>query len=133
MIAVDQVPDEAILYHRVHVNFVKHSGGHLRPNCFSDKKGVGLSTDWDKYSTAAQTRLRPGPEKAVNYGIVGFNAGAVRHIQQLTVAHSPTEDNDAHTDIFGLSTDAELLTAQRAELYDACGRRFLIEPGSPLA
>ena len=134
MIAVEQIPDTASLFHRVHENIVKQSGGQLRPNCFRDPNGTGLSTDWAKYSTPEETRLRNGAGKAIHYGVVRFDVGAVRRIQQLSVAHTPTDDNDAHADIVGLSTtDDELLTAQRVELYDACARTFLIKPGSPLS
>jgi hypothetical protein len=93
-----------------------------------------LSTDWSKYKTPEMTRFGNGPEKAITYGVTGLRVGRVRQIDRLTVVHAPLDDNDAHTHVVGLATtDDELRTIQRAELYDACDRRWLIEPGSPVA
>jgi hypothetical protein len=134
LIPAEFIPDDADLYYRVHRDLVKPTGGKLGPNCFRDPQGLGLSTDWSKYKTPRETRLAKGVEKAINYGVTGLPVGRVRQIQQLTVVHTPNADNDAHTDIFGLSTtDDELRTMQRYELYEACGRTWLIEPGASIA
>ncbi len=134
MIPVEVIPDNADLHYRVHRNLVKTSGGRLGPNCFRDPTGEGLSTDWSKYKTAAQTRLSKGADKAIDYGVVTLPVGRVRGIQQLSVVHAPTNDNDAHSHILGISTtDEELRTMQRSELYEACDRRWSIEPGAAVA
>lgn len=92
-----------------------------------------MSTDWSKYRTPQQTRLGKGIDRALHYGVTAFKVGRVRQIERLTVVHVPLEDNDAHTHVLGLSTtDDELLTMQRAELYDACDRRWVIDPQSPV-
>jgi hypothetical protein len=132
LIPIEDIPDADVAYYRVHWNLVRTAGGKLGPNCFRDPTGYGMSTDWSKYKTPEQTRLGAGVEKAINYGVTGLQVGHVRRIERLTVVHAPTEDNDAHTHVLGLSTEDELRTIQRAEMYDACDRKWLIEPMSPL-
>jgi hypothetical protein len=127
VIPVEEVPDEHELYYRIHVNLVRDNGYRVRPNCFRDLGG-GMSTDWSKYSTPDRTRSAKGDEKAPSYGIVALGVSGVRAIQHLSVIHAPLEGNDAHTNVHGLSTEDELLTQQRAELYDVCGRQWVIAP-----
>lgn len=131
MIQFEHIPDTADLYYRVHISLT--DSGKIRPNCFRDQKRDGMSTDWSKYRTPEQTRLGNGPEKAMSYGVTGLPVGQVRRIEELTVVHAPIEGNDAHSHVHGLAIDRELLTMQRYELYEACGRKWLIEPNSPLA
>jgi hypothetical protein len=126
VIPVEEIPDADSLYYRVHVSLVKHNAGKVAPNCFRDSKGTGMSTNWSKYSTPERTR-HDGRDKASQYGIVELPVAAVRRIDELSVVHAPVDGNDAHSHVFGLGT-GELLTQQRAELYDACGRRWLLPP-----
>jgi hypothetical protein len=128
VIPVETIPDDSQLYYRVHFKLVQHRAGKLAPNCFRDPGG-GMSTDWSKYATPEQTRNASGAERANDYGIVALPVGPVRGIEELSVVHAPVEGNDAHAHVLGLST-GELLTQQRAELYDACGRDWLIPPGA---
>ena len=69
----------------------------------------------------------------MSYGVTGLPVGQVRRIEKLTVVHAPVEANDAHSHVHGLSTELELLTMQRHELYEACERSWLIEPNSPVS
>ena len=132
LIPVEDIPDADAAFYRVHWNFVRTAGGKLGPNCFRDPTGYGMSTDWSKYKTPQQTRLANGAEKAINYGVTGLQIGRVRQVERLTVVHAPTDDNDAHTHVLGLATDDELRTIQRVELYEACDRKWLIAPMSPV-
>jgi hypothetical protein len=129
VIPVEDIPDYHQLYYRVHVSFVKSTGGRLGPHCFRDPTGDGMSVDWSRYATPEQTRNGKGADKAPNYGIANLPVGRVRLIENLSVVHAPVEENDAHSHVLGLSTEAELLTRQRAELYDAAGGTWLIPPG----
>jgi hypothetical protein len=103
---VEEIPDEDSLFYRVPV-------AHLRPDLktfpgmFRENKG-SISTDWERYSTASETRARQGrPER---FAVLRLVAGAIREIDGLTVLHSPTPgidglpDNRAHTDINGLES-----------------------------
>jgi hypothetical protein len=130
VIPPEEIPNADQLYYRVHVGFVKHANGKLRPNCFRDKNADGMSTDWSKYATPEQTRRR-GAKQVTDYGIAGLPVEAVRLIEALTVVHVPRDNNDAHSHVLGLSTAAEILTRQRYELYNACGRDWLIPVGAP--
>jgi len=89
-----------------------------------------MSTDWSKYATPEQTR-RKGAKPPTDYGIAELPVGSVREIEALTVVHFPLDDNDAHSHVLGLSTAGEILTRQRFELYNACGRNWLIPAGAP--
>ena len=137
--AIEDIPNEASLFYRVPVC-------HLRPDRrpapgnFRENKG-SISTDWEKYSTAAETRARQGrPER---FAVMRLLAGGIREIPELSVLHSPTQnvlglpDNRAHTDVVGLEPHAdekpELGRKERirTELY----KRFNtweIEPGAPI-
>lgn len=124
MVAVAEIPDKDDLYYRVHVSLTDR--GKLRPNCFRDPGG-GISVDWSKYRTPQETRAAKGTENAGKYGVATLPVGRVREIKDLRVEHAPPEDNDAHSHILGLSSqEDELRTEQRAELYNACDRRWTI-------
>lgn len=104
----EDIPDNDELYLRA---FYRHfSESQPTPSCFVPHGDAGqekgLSTDWKKYRTAAQTRassLRKGPEQ---YGVVSLVAGRVRGLG-LTVEHTPdrANKNRAHTDVWGLDPD----------------------------
>jgi hypothetical protein len=130
LVPIEEIQDDAGLYYRVHITLTDR--GRIRPNCFRDPKGDGMSTDWSKYATPAQTRLAKGAEKAMSYGVTELPVVRVRRIEQLTVIHAPVDGNDAHSSVHGLSVERELLTMQRHELYEACSRSWLIEPNSPI-
>lgn len=137
---VEEIPDADALFYRVPVGWL--GPNHLRPptGIFSENKG-SMSTDWGKYSTAAETRARQGrPER---FAVLKMIAGQVREVRGLTVIHSPTQnveglpDNRAHTDIFGLDTPA-LLTPDlspkeriRVELYERF-KVWEIAPNAPV-
>lgn len=101
----EEIPDTDSLFYRVPREWLKPGDTRIQPGLFRENKG-SISTDWEKYSTAAQTRSRPGgPER---FGVIRMVAGPVREIDGLTVLHSPVQnvqgqvDNRAHTSIFGL-------------------------------
>ena len=77
-----------------------------------DEHGGGMSTNWNKYATAEQTRqqvanvLHPKtgqPKNPADFAVLGFNAGRVREIPDVGVQHTPLPDNRAHTDVTGTS------------------------------
>ncbi len=97
---VENIPDDDVLYYRVHVNNTEN--GMPVPGAFRDI-GDSMSTDWSKYSTASESQLRARvPEKN---GIVKLNVGDLRSIPQ-TVTHSPDLElnNRAHTSVIGDKT-----------------------------
>lgn len=136
---VEAIPDCDSLFYRVPENFLR-ADRKPHPGVFSENKG-SMSTDWDKYSTAVETRLRaPRPEK---FAVLRMIVGRIREIDELSVIHSPiqnvagVDDNRAHTDVFGLepptsaSPDLGRKLRIRSELY----KRFNaweIAPGTPV-
>jgi hypothetical protein len=92
---VEEIPDHADLYKRIHKNIVRD--GKIIPFAFRDYE---MSVDWDKYSTPEETRQK-GPQEAAKYGIVAMHAGDARNIHGQVVVHTPSRLNRAHSDVKG--------------------------------
>ncbi len=93
----EEIPDEDSVLRRVHQNHIQD--GEVSPAAFVAKDQL-LSTNWRKYSSAEQARLRARiPAKN---GVVSFKAGRLRRIGQ-TVRHSPDWElqDRSHTDVGG--------------------------------
>ena len=126
--AVENVPNEAHLYLRVHVNLVK-SG--LTPSIFREHGG-GMSTDWNKYATPAKTRA--GSEKpASSYGVVTLEVAKVRVVPGLSVTHAPLLCNRAHTEVFGIGTSGPLTSERRLLLWKHSSQEWTIQPDAPVS
>jgi hypothetical protein len=111
---VEDIPNPDSLFYRVPTGWLRPDLKVL-PGVFKENKG-SISTDWEKYSTAPETRARTGkPDK---FAILRLVAGQVREIEGLTVSHLPIQnvegqsDNRAHSDINGL----ESLTSEKPDL-----------------
>jgi hypothetical protein len=81
--------------------------GQLHPGIFREHAAPpvppAISVDWERYSTAEQTRSRArNPEKN---GVVAFVARDVRAIPGMEVMHEPLRDNRAHSGIHGMSRE----------------------------
>lgn len=66
---IELIPDDAVLYYRIHKGFVVR--GELIPGVFKERgegKNRGMSTDWDKYSTAQEALNRS--KKPADNGVV---------------------------------------------------------------
>jgi hypothetical protein len=104
---VEEIPDPDSLFYRVSVGWLRPGDLRVAPGVFKENKG-SISTDWEEYSTAAQTRSRQ--ERPERFAVIRMIAGLVREIDGLTVSHSPIQnvggqlDNRAHTSIFGLES-----------------------------
>jgi hypothetical protein len=110
---VEPIPDADAVFYRVHSGDLLD--GKLHPGVFRERNG-GMSSDWEKYSTADASRLRarhPG-----RTGIVTLNVGPLRELT-LQVIHAPdyARDNRSHANISGMSAQKLRI---RTELY----RRF---------
>ena len=92
---VEEIPDAADLYKRIHKYHVRDGG--IIPFAFKD---YAMSVDWDKYSTPAETRGR-GPQAAANYGVVALPAGGARNVPGQAVVHTPARPNRAHSEVRG--------------------------------
>src|SRR5438552_4190603 len=107
----EDIPDTASMFMRVHKTFI--AGDDVGPHAFRDH-GRGLSVDWNKYSTALQTRDRA--RNPAHNGVITMVAGAVRAIEALVVEHEPIQENSfdekgapvkanrAHSEVIGEKT-----------------------------
>ena len=96
----EEIPSQDFLFRRIHKSDVKD--GEIVPGTFreigeGDLKG--MSTDWDKYSTAEES-LGRCKNPLVN-GILKGNVGQVLEIK-LLVKHKPEVDNRAHANVNGI-------------------------------
>lgn len=74
-----------------------------------------MSTDWNKYRTAVDTRS-DGRQPPLKYGVVSMMVSRVRQIQDQQVIHKPLIENRAHTDVEGEKTaEARVLLRRLSE------------------
>jgi hypothetical protein len=97
----EEIPGEDHLWMRVHR--VDMENGEILPRGFKNRPTTkdGMSTDWDKYATAQDTRNRG--RVPLDNAVIRLNVGTVREIPDQTVVHTPDliKPNRAHTDVFG--------------------------------
>lgn len=134
---VETIPDDAALFYRVPVAYLR-ADLKPAPGVFRENKG-SISTDWEKYSTASETRARPGrPER---FAVLRLVAGKIREIRGMRVSHSPIQnregvsDNRAHTDVIGLESEGSIPELGRkerirTELYERF-HEWEIPPNAP--
>jgi hypothetical protein len=110
---VELIPNGDTIYRRAHKQKF-NKNGEAQPAAF--ELVGGMSTDWEKYSTAQQARQRAA--KPFVNGVVSLKVKDVRDISSLTVDHSPIQreskltdakgnpipPNRAHTDVNGPNT-----------------------------
>lgn len=109
----EYIPDSDHLFMRVPIRTFARDGV-LSAGAFKNH-GEGMSTDWDKYATAAATRAR-GRMPPEEYWVVGMNVGAVREVPGQTVHHPPLPDNRAHTDVRGEKDEEVRVKLRRLSL-----------------
>jgi hypothetical protein len=101
---VEEIPDGDYLFLRVHKSHTDADGEPF-PHAFRNqpKGSSGMSTDWSKYTTPADTQGR-GKQARKEYAIVKFTAGHARAIPGQRVVHEPSVHNRAHSEVFGDKT-----------------------------
>lgn len=115
----ESIPDDAVLYYRVHKGYIVD--GKLIPGVFKERgegENRGMSTDWNKYSTAKEALKRS--KNPDDNGIVSFIVGETRNIKDIVVEHAPEPDNQAHSHIKGIPPKKPMKTRVRRQLLDAC-------------
>jgi hypothetical protein len=105
---VEDVPNDAFLYVRVHKDKIENKGisvGLPKPSAFKNtpETGPDLSSDWNKYSTPQLSReqigkeFRHGKEEFKNpsdFFIVSFKVQDIFDLDlDQKVVHSPRQDN----------------------------------------
>jgi hypothetical protein len=132
----ESIPGTDSVFYRVPIGWLRKD---QRPHTGVFKKnGDSMSTDWEKYSTAADTQARPtNPSR---FAVLRLPVDCVRKIQGLTVIHDPVYEPDrtppninrAHCSIHGLDASTEIGYEQRVKLalLECCGDNWEIPPGS---
>ena len=95
--AVEEIPDEANLFRKVHPNFFNRETGMVSSAAFDKDE---MSVNWEKYRSAEQS----ADEKSAV--VVALVAGDCRELKQ-TVVHTPIEPdqefgpNQSHAEVRG--------------------------------
>jgi hypothetical protein len=111
---VEEIPSNDKLFFRVHDNFIIDN--ELTPGVFREQgQGIkkGMSTNWEKYSTAEMLRVVAKNPNANS--VVSFICGELRELH-LDVTHDPDLENRAHTNVTKLEGPNE--TEIRLKLLD---------------
>ena len=129
---IEVVPDADSLYMRLLAMFVV--AGEIQPGCFrahGTDDSRGMSTDWDKYSTPAETRKRAESKPPSAYGVLSMIVGSVRGIEGLSVRHAPSSSNQAHTNVNGVISDPEVDHTEVRERLASIAD-LVIDPSQPV-
>lgn len=134
---IEEIPTSATLYCRVHKNFISSKTGKPKETAFHNtpRDGDNLSSDWNKYTTAEESRARIGlqinPRKNIfktpeDFYIIEFQVQDILdHVPDQSVTHDPvqnipevvgTPNNRSHAIIIGEKNDPEI----RLKLVDIC-------------
>lgn len=107
---------------RVHVTQIADDGFPMpgafrnRDNPLDPNAPKGMSTDWSKYATPAETRARAPHSSAEQIGVIALRVRGVRALYRQQVEHSPwhqdpelpeNPNNRAHTDVIGPKSKSE--------------------------
>ena len=96
----EEIPNQDLLFMHIHRQWL-HDDGSISAGAFQNRptKDDGMSTNWEKYSSARATKERArSPEDNAVVKMLAVNAG---DIPGQTITHTPQQTNRAHTDIFG--------------------------------
>ena len=101
MWVVEDIPSSDLLFLRIkhcHVDRGEPLPAAFRNHGSGDD--LGMSTDWERYSTAEETRNRA--TEPTLYGVISMRVGDARDVPGQTVVHSPIwPENRAHTNVVG--------------------------------
>lgn len=114
---IENIPNTANLFYRIHKSNIIE--GEVVPGAFRERgegKEKGMPTDWDKYTTPADSLARSNTPK--ENGIVKFHVEKVRAIGSLEVIHNPdfSRNNRSHTHLKGIPKKGQLKTKVRLKL-----------------
>lgn len=112
----EDVPSDDCLLMRVHIR-THANKGRLSTGAYKNHN-LGMSTDWERYSTPEETRQR-GRKVESEYGVVSMSVAAVRLVPGQTVEHAPLPENRAHTEVFGEKDEEARVLLRR------CSRRVI--------
>jgi len=136
----EHIPNESILFCRVHIGMISKKNNLPNPSAFynTPRTGDNLSTDWDKYSTAEESRDRIGLQyrhgttefkNKLKFNIYSFSA---RKIRSITPEQIP--EHDPHQNIPEILGDPNnrshsIIIGDKGEKNDPEVRLKLVEIG----
>jgi hypothetical protein len=95
---VEEIPDTDAVFMRAHRAYLLD--GELSPGVCREQGG-GMSVDWERYSTAEQTKQRA--KKPEDNAVIKMPVIGIRDIKPLIVEHTPDYPvNRAHAEVFGM-------------------------------
>jgi hypothetical protein len=103
---VEEIPDDGVLFRLVRKQGHLYPSGQAKPSAFSNAPDGGMSTEWNKYADAQDTKkraavlFRKDPDPA-HYAVVALRAVDVRALKTQEIRHTPRPSNRSHTDVFG--------------------------------
>lgn len=113
---VEDIPNDDWLFLRVkhcHVENGEPMAGAFRNHGSGDD--LGMSTDWDKYSTPNETRDRAAEPSL--FGVMAMRVVDVRGIPSQIVVHAPIwPDNRAHANVKGPKGSKETTRVDSVEI-----------------
>ena len=121
---IELIPDADSVFMRAHKDYFR--SGDLLPGVFREQDG-SMSVDWNKYSSAHETRER-GKNPMAN-AVLRLSVGNVRSVNSLDVEHTPEPDNRAHSEI-NLPSNREDLTEVRLKLLRIAVTALPLQPTS---
>lgn len=109
---IEDVPDDDLLFRHVHRTW-RRKNGEIAPSAFvgrmTSPNAYELSTDWCRYSTPEDTRMRA--RNPMDCGVYEALVGQIRTVPGQSVVHAPVQndasmrDNRAHCDVIGPDQD----------------------------
>src|SRR5688572_64208 len=89
----EPIPDEDCLFLRVHWRRFR-KGSEIGTSAFENKptENDGMSTDWEKYSTAQESQARA--KVPSDNAVIRLNVAKIRKIPGQTVVHTPIQRGD---------------------------------------
>ena len=114
---VEEIPDGDKLFYRVNDKTLRQ-GSEIHAGCFRQQgagEQRGMSTDWERYSSAEQCRNRA--RRPLENSIVSFTKGGLERINGVDVFHAPEKDNRSHANV-RWSDDHRATTRIRAILLE---------------
>jgi hypothetical protein len=91
----EEIPNSDSVFMRAHRSYFRD--GKLEHGVFKAKDGPGMSVDWEKYSSAEDTRQRARNPR--DNAVLALSASGIRSIEGLDVRHVPEPQNRSHSEV----------------------------------
>ncbi len=113
------------LYYRIHIQYIREENPErISPSSFKDH-GLGMSTNWSKYSNASETQKGDGKKPRKDFCVVSLIIRSIRenNVINFKIVHDPLQKtnkflgNRAHTNVFGLLDNERRYQIKEAQIF----------------